>query len=128
MTYPAHDITLWRDFCAWLEAQPYNAVYRVPARFFWLVAVPQHYPAYLVGEQQSKAAKAAALIRQQYPIIYWATGYGWRLRKDYRAALDLLEQDLDLRKEDLAGKDAMIRKEEAPPCSSTPPRLPRATR
>lgn len=90
MTYPAHNIDLWRAFCAWLEDRPYNASYHVPGKFSWLIAQERDNPAYLSGVAQHAAAKAAAAVRRDYQLVYWASGYGWRLHKNYREELERL--------------------------------------
>lgn len=67
----------WRAMCAWLEAQPYNASYR---------GLPHNY---LLAR-----AKRIADERRRLALIFWSTGHGWRLRKDYAASLDAEEQRL----------------------------------
>lgn len=80
------DLELWRDFCLWLEGQPYNAAYRIPSPYGRLTLTtkhitksqyPEHYPRAKKYEQQRKALQ----------LIYWASGYGWRLHKNYRETL-----------------------------------------
>jgi hypothetical protein len=76
----------WEALCAWLEERPYNASYR-PQVNAHLTAQVKDYPAYRRGQANHDAAKRIEAERKELAVIYWATGFGWRLRKDYKAKL-----------------------------------------
>jgi hypothetical protein len=80
----------WEQLCAWLEDQPHNATYHIPDRWSYLTLSPAQNPIYQVGREKHERAKRIHNDRQ--PIMYWATGYGWRLRKAYRDELAALRR------------------------------------
>lgn len=64
---------LWHDFCAWLEDRKYNACHTsfIPSRFQSLIS----------GKNEARNR------RYQLDLIMYQSGYGWRLRKNYREKL-----------------------------------------
>ena len=107
----------WQALCDWLEERAYNASYEprgrgayllsgyYPARRMIPVDDPNNPPYIIAGqpvprktdvpnpEYQAERKRAAyyRLIvkeRSRLMLVYWATGYGWRLRKDYQAKID----------------------------------------
>lgn len=95
-TYAA-DITLseeqlqdWSALCEWLEACPYNASYRPPYKHLFVRAA--WYPMHRHSREKHARAKRLEAERKALDLVYWATGFGWRLRKDYQAKLDILKQ------------------------------------
>lgn len=106
----------WEALCAFLEAQPYNAAYRPNCQGAYLLGKP--YPARRTIEvddldrpytiagrsgyrkktvpnpdypaEQKRAQQWRQIVkeRRQLGLVFWSTGYGWRLRKDYREILD----------------------------------------
>lgn len=107
----------WEALCAWLEDQPYNASYEPRCKEAYLltgfysphrtitVDDPDQPPLVLydgrtiprkkeIPNPQLKTEKEIArqcreivLERRRLGLVYWATGYGWRLRKDYKERL-----------------------------------------
>lgn len=95
----------WEALCAWLEDRPYNAAYEPRCRGAYLLNTP--YPARrTIWETQadgrvkevpnpkldeekalSKWTREITAERRRLGLVYWASGYGWRLRKDYREKL-----------------------------------------
>lgn len=80
----------WEELCDWLEAQPYNASYDLPRGLGYLTSSPKETPIYKYGRE--KHDRAVRIHGDRQPIMYWASGYGWRLRKDYRDALVALRR------------------------------------
>lgn len=106
----------WEALCAWLEERPYNASYRPSCRGAYLLqdfyparrtveivdttAEPRtflgrvFYPKKTIPNpdypaERERARWCAEIVRERRSIglVYWAVGYGWRLRKDYREKL-----------------------------------------
>jgi hypothetical protein len=84
----------WEYLCNWLEDQPYNASYTVPKGYSWLTLTRRDAPLREYGRTAYERAKRVEQIRRSYALIYWATGFGWRLRKDYRAALERMKANI----------------------------------
>jgi len=108
----------WQALCDWLEDRAYNASYEPRCRGAYLLSGPwaarrtisvddldrppffvyNGVPAYRKKdvpnpEYQAERKRAAfyALIvkeRSRLQLVYWATGYGWRLRKDYKEKIE----------------------------------------
>jgi hypothetical protein len=107
----------WQALCDWLEDRAYNASYNpncrgayllsgyYPARRTIPVDDPNNPPYIIAGravprktdipnpeyQAERKRAQFYTLIvkeRSRLQLVYWATGYGWRLRKDYQAKID----------------------------------------
>jgi hypothetical protein len=85
-----HRLQHWCELCAWLEDQPYNASYNAVER------APHGYLLVQPGwKWQNKALKRLIIAeRKRLALVYWQTGMGWRLRKDYREKLDAEEARL----------------------------------
>lgn len=77
----------WVALCALLEDQPYNATYSVAS---WLVCSPRDCRKQ-TDAQRYESYKRAAAMRKAYALIMWQTGWGWRLRKNYRAELERMK-------------------------------------
>lgn len=106
----------WEALCNWLEDRAYNASYEPRCRGAYLTATPYSpyrtvrvddpdQPPYIINgtavprqkeipnpklAEEKALAKWTRMItaeRQRLGLIYWASGYGWRLRKDYREKL-----------------------------------------
>ncbi len=108
----------WQALCDHLESKPFNASYEPRGREAYLLSgyyparrtikVDDHdrppafvydgHPAYYKKdvpnpEYQAERKRAAyyTLIvkeRRRLQLVYWSTGHGWRLRKDYQAKID----------------------------------------
>jgi len=117
-TDPLKRLDDWQALCDWLEDRAYNASYNPKCRGAYLLSgyyparrtisvddtdrlpifvyngVPSyHKKDYPNPEYQAERKRAAyyTLIvkeRSRLQLVYWATGYGWRLRKDYQAKID----------------------------------------
>jgi len=83
----------WRQLCAWLEARPYNASYNPSiegAPYSYLLRkVPM--VRYSTLEERRNFRRVVA-ERRAARLVYWAEGFGWRLRKDYRDKLQALSR------------------------------------
>jgi len=117
-TDPLKRLDDWQALCNWLEDRAYNASYNpkcrgayllsgyYPARRTISVDDMDRLPAFAYGgrpayykkdvpnpEYQAERKRAAyyTLIvkeRRRLQLVYWSTGHGWRLRKDYQAKID----------------------------------------
>jgi DNA polymerase-3 subunit epsilon len=67
------DLDLWARFCTWLEEQPYNATYSI--------GVPSEFQPLIADDRRARRQ------RKELQVIYWRTGQGWQLLKDYREKL-----------------------------------------
>jgi hypothetical protein len=104
----------WEKLCAWLEDRSYNASYqpRCPEAYLLNTPYSPHRtisvddtdaPPLVLYDGQTiprkkevpnpKLAEEKALAkwtreitkeRNRLQLVYWATGFGWRLRKDYK--------------------------------------------
>ncbi len=79
----------WERLCAWLEDQPYNASYRVACCGHLLITI-QGYAVSRDGKETYDRVKRLDRERKALGLVYWASGWGWRLRKDYAAKLETL--------------------------------------
>lgn len=117
----------WRALCAWLEDQPYNAAYEPRCQGAYLLSRPYSpqktvfvddysKPSFVLGgrevwnrkevpnprlaEEQEKArwTRLVTNERRRLKFVFWSSGHGWRLHKDYREKLNAEEKRLnDLR-------------------------------
>ncbi|MFN3650057.1 MAG: hypothetical protein ACK47B_10805 [Armatimonadota bacterium] len=71
------NLDLWQELCEFLASRPRKCAY---ARF-----IPNH-----LSPLVSADAKSA---RAQVGLIFWSTGWGWRLRKNWQERLDTLRRD-----------------------------------
>lgn len=111
----------WRALCAYLEAQPYNASYEPRCRAAYLLTGPRPADKTLLvpdpdastdsrwgrrskqipnpgyAEELARARRCRMLIaeRRRLGLVFWSTGYGWRLHKDYRERLAAEQARLD---------------------------------
>lgn len=103
----------WEALCNWLEDRAYNASYEPRCRGAYLLtglytvhktirvpdpdATPRIIGGHTVQPQKEipnpKLAEEKEIARQcreivkerrRLQLVYWASGWGWRLRKDYR--------------------------------------------
>jgi hypothetical protein len=95
----------WRALCAYLEDRPYNASYEPRCREAYLLSVgtlPRKRFDYVTREyvddprapEVNRFVRFITAERRRLQVIYWASGWGWRLRKDYKEKLDAEEQRL----------------------------------
>lgn len=113
---PLERLDDWEALCAWLEERSYNASYEPRCRGAYLLTTPYSpqrtirvedpdAPPLLIGNRaiprmkeipNPKLAEEKALAkwsreitaeRRRLQVVYWASGFGWRLRKDYREKL-----------------------------------------
>jgi hypothetical protein len=96
----------WDALCAWLEAQPYNASYAPGSRGAYLLTGPcparkevqardafGRY-AWVANPNLEKEKEIARYCREivkerrRLQLVYWSSGHGWRLRKDYREKIE----------------------------------------
>lgn len=106
----------WEALCEWLEDRPYNASYDPGSRGAYLltgfysphktirVVDTDAPPLVIMGRESSRykdipnpnlahekeiAARCREIVkeRRRLQIVYWSSGMGWRLRKDYREKL-----------------------------------------
>lgn len=74
MTQPtAETVAQWREICEFLDKLPYKAAYD-----------PPH--SHLLGPKNLQ-------FRKDNPMVWWCTGWGWRLRKQWRETLERLEKE-----------------------------------
>lgn len=87
MMATSEELAVWRDLCEWLDAQKYKAAYRteMPERYRPLV--------YRGGNETGRRAREA---REHLRLIFYYEGWGWRLRKGWRARLEELERGLSV--------------------------------
>ncbi len=86
---PQH-VADWERLCAWLEDQPYNASYK-PGCCGHLLITLQGYTVKEYGKEHYDTVKRLDRERKVLDLVYWASGWGWRLRKDYAAKLVILK-------------------------------------
>jgi hypothetical protein len=108
----------WEALCAYLEEQPYNAAYEPRCQGAYLlmgaysprrtihINDPDAPPLVIAGrtvprkkevpnpnlaQEKEFARKCRAIVteRRRLAVVYWSTGHGWRLRKDYKEKLAL---------------------------------------
>ena len=106
----------WEALCNWLEDRPYNAAYNPRCQGAYLLNTPYSpqrtirvddpdAPPLLLGDRviprqkdipNPRLAEEKALAkwtreitaeRRRLQLVYWSSGHGWRLRKDYREKL-----------------------------------------
>jgi hypothetical protein len=106
----------WRALCEWLEARPYNASYDPRCRGAYLLATPytatrtirvddpdapplkwggrevprqKDAPNPNLAEEleHSRYSRMLTRERKRLGLVFWSTGHGWRLHKDYREKL-----------------------------------------
>ena len=117
-TDPLKRLDDWQALCDWLEDRAYNASYEPTCRGAYLLSgyyparrtiqINDHDrpPVFVFNNQpvyhkkeipnpeyqiERKRAQWHTMIvkeRSRLQLVYWATGYGWRLRKDYQAKID----------------------------------------
>lgn len=80
----------WIALCAWLESRPYNASYKVRCQGEYLLSaghiiLPDKPD---VAKAINRQTRAITKERTRLQLVYWATGWGWRLRKDYKEKLE----------------------------------------
>ena len=75
----------WEELCQWLEDRPYNAAYRIINAH--LTNRASEYPAAQWGKEAHAAAKQIEVERKELGLIFWSSGHGWRLHKDYKEKL-----------------------------------------
>ncbi len=114
---PLQRLDDWQALCDWLEAKPYNASYQpgsrgayllsgyYPARKTISVDDPDQPPIRIGGHivqrkkdvpnpdwrKERDRARFYALIvkeRSRLGLVFWSTGHGWRLHKDYQEKID----------------------------------------
>lgn len=111
----------WRALCKWLEDQPYNADYNPRGRGAYLTMKPyspyrtirvrdestpphpifgylmKEIPNPKIAEEREKARRSRMITaeRRRMDVIFWSTGHGWRLRKDWRERLEAEAQALE---------------------------------
>lgn len=76
----------WEELCQWLEDRPYNAAYRLGVHAH-LTAQAKDYPVSRNGHETHAMAKQIEAERKALGLIFWSTGHGWRLHKDYKEKL-----------------------------------------
>ncbi len=82
-------LAAWEALCTWLEDQPYNASYHPTCPHAYLLCrLPSG--AYPRSQEGRASARQIVAERRAIRLVYWQTGYGWRLRKDYREKLAAL--------------------------------------
>lgn len=103
----------WEALCAWLEDRPYNASYEPHCQGAYLltgfysprrtisVDDPDRPPLVIMGREVprkkdipnpdlahekeiARRCREIVLERRRLQLVYWSSGHGWRLRKDYR--------------------------------------------
>lgn len=77
------DLDIWQALCEWLERQARQAAYPpdVPDPFTHLT--------YIGGNSDADAARK---VRYRYGLIFYESGWGWRLHADWRDRLARLRQ------------------------------------
>lgn len=114
----------WRALCDWLEAQPYNASYNPKGQGAYLLNTPHTAtrtirvndpdapplkwggremprqkeipnPELAAELELSRWTRMITRERRRLGLVYWAQGFGWRLRKDYRERLEAEQARLD---------------------------------
>jgi hypothetical protein len=74
------DLAPWRQLCEWLEAKPYNASYKGPGQ--------------PLGELLGMG-KVQVDERRRVRLVFWSSGHGWRLHKNWQERLAELEREAD---------------------------------
>jgi hypothetical protein len=106
----------WEALCAYLEEQPYNAAYEPRCQGAYLLTSlysphstiyvddPDAPPLIIAGrsvprkkevpnpnlvQEKEIAQNCRAIVaeRRQLGLVFWSTGHGWRLHKDYKEKL-----------------------------------------
>ena len=89
----------WRALCAWLEDRAYNASYEPRCQGSYLLAVhtlsrtrynfeTHEYENDPRAPAYNRYVRAIKAERKRLDLVFWSTGHGWRLRKDYKEKLD----------------------------------------
>ena len=116
----------WEALCNWLEERSYNASYEPRCRGAYLLSTPyspqrtirvedtdaaplvlpdgrtfprmKEIPNPKLAEEKALAkwSREITAERNRLALVYWATGYGWRLRKDYREKIAAERQRLEV--------------------------------
>lgn len=100
----------WRALCAWLEERRYNASYEPRCQGAYLLAVgtlPRQRFNYTTKEWENdpdapavnRYVRAITAERKRLGLVFWSSGHGWRLRKDYKEKLDAEQQRIENQKE-----------------------------
>lgn len=95
----------WRALCAWLEDRPYNAHYEPRCQGSYLLAVhtmprtrynfeKHEYELDPDAPAYNRYVRAIKAERKRLDLVFWSSGHGWRLRKEYQARLDAEAQRL----------------------------------
>ncbi len=79
-----------RRLCEWLDAAPrrafYPSVVAITVKLHGLAPYPEECSYWLEESHRQQ--------RKQADVIFWGTGWGWRLRKNWRQQLEQLEAEL----------------------------------
>ena len=78
-------LAVWRAFCEWLDRQKYKAAHYSEVPEEWRPLV------YVGGNPTGQRARDE---RWEVELIFHQSGWGWRLRKNWRARLAELENNL----------------------------------
>lgn len=96
----------WEALCNWLEDMPYNASYEPRCQGAYLLTGPcparkeiqarDSYGRYawvanpnLAKEKEiAKRCREIVLERRRLGLVFWSSGHGWRLHKNYRDVLE----------------------------------------
>lgn len=89
----------WRALCAWLEERRYNASYNPRCQGAYLLAVhtmprqrfnyeTQAWESDTDAPMYNRYVRAIKAERKRLDLVFWSSGYGWRLRKDYKEKLE----------------------------------------
>ena len=87
-------LAAWESLCAYFEGLRYNATYYPSHPHAYLLCRPPSgaYPRSAAGRASARQIVAE---RRSIQVIYWRTGKGWQLRKDYREKLAALRAEIE---------------------------------
>lgn len=78
----------WQALCAWLEGRPYNASYNPKCQGDYLLNTGSVHRSNKDAKAINRWIRQITAERTRLQLVYWAIGWGWRLRKDYKEKLE----------------------------------------
>ena len=73
-----NDLPRWRELCEWLNRRPSKCAYRA--------YVPRHLQPLLGPDVTTR------IRRLELALVFYATGWGWRLRQDWQKRMVQFEE------------------------------------
>lgn len=77
------DLEEWEGLCIWLDNQYRKASYSLPLEY-----------KHLISQDKIFVEMRNWLKDNQYQLIFYSSGWGWRLRKDWKDKINRLREQL----------------------------------